>query len=63
MLQTHAPCCPGSFDPAAGDPDALARIRVQDAQHLKHVVNQLRRANHVTGTKTLMVLDSWSRPT
>jgi Lrp/AsnC family transcriptional regulator, leucine-responsive regulatory protein len=47
----------------AGDPDALARIRVQDAEHLKHVVNQLRRADHVTGTKTLMVLDSWSRPT
>jgi Lrp/AsnC family leucine-responsive transcriptional regulator len=46
----------------AGDPDALARIRVHDIRHLKHVVNRLRRAPHVTGTKTLMVLDRWTRP-
>ena len=45
----------------AGDPDALLRIRVNDVEHLKAVVNQLRRTGRVTGTKTLMVLDRWSR--
>jgi len=46
----------------AGDPDALARIRVEDVDHLKQVINRLRRSGRVTGTKTLMVLDVWSRP-
>lgn len=46
----------------AGDPDALLRIRVDDVEHLKRVVNRLRRTGRVTGTKTLMVLDHWSRP-
>jgi Lrp/AsnC family leucine-responsive transcriptional regulator len=45
----------------AGDPDALARIRVHDVDHLRDVVNKLRRAELVTSTKTLMVLDSWRR--
>jgi Lrp/AsnC family leucine-responsive transcriptional regulator len=45
----------------AGDPDALVLIRVGDVAHLKRVVDQLRRSGHVTGTKTLMVLDAWSR--
>jgi Lrp/AsnC family leucine-responsive transcriptional regulator len=45
----------------AGDTDALARIRVHDVEHLKHVVNRLRRSSHITGTRTLMVLDSWTR--
>ena len=45
----------------AGDPDALIRIRTSDVEHLKHVVNGLRRSRHITGTKTLMVLDSWHR--
>jgi DNA-binding Lrp family transcriptional regulator len=45
----------------AGDTDALARIRVRDVEHLKNVVNRLRRSPHVTGTRTLMVLDSWTR--
>lgn len=45
----------------AGDPDALLRIRVDDVEHLKTVVNQLRRTGRVTGTKTLMVLDRWAR--
>ena len=43
----------------AGDPDALLQIQVEDVAHLKKVVNQLRRTEHVRGTKTLMVLDSW----
>ena len=45
----------------AGDPDALARLRVHDVEHLKHVVNALRRTQYITGTKTLMVLDHWGR--
>jgi len=45
----------------AGDPDALLRIRVDDVEHLKVVVNRLRRTGRVTGTKTLMVLDRWAR--
>ncbi len=45
----------------AGDPDALLHIRVDDVEHLKQVVNQLRRTGRVTGTKTLMVLERWSR--
>jgi Lrp/AsnC family leucine-responsive transcriptional regulator len=45
----------------AGDPDALLRIRVTDVEHLKAVVNRLRRTGRVTGTKTLMVLARWSR--
>jgi Lrp/AsnC family transcriptional regulator, leucine-responsive regulatory protein len=45
----------------AGDPDALVRIRVRDVPHLKNVVNRLRTAQPITGTKTLMVLDRWTR--
>jgi Lrp/AsnC family transcriptional regulator, leucine-responsive regulatory protein len=45
----------------AGDPDALVRIRVESVQHLKQVVNNLRRSGRITGTKTLMVLDRWAR--
>jgi Lrp/AsnC family transcriptional regulator, leucine-responsive regulatory protein len=45
----------------AGDPDALVRIRVEDMEHLKQVVNALRRSGRITGTKTLMVLDRWAR--
>lgn len=44
----------------AGDPDALARIRVRDADDLKRVIDLLRRSGKVVGTKTLMVLGSWS---
>ena len=45
----------------AGDTDALIRIRVDDVEHLQHVVKGLRRIGRVTGTKTLMVLERWSR--
>ena len=45
----------------AGDPDALARIRVDDMDHLQEVINKLRKSGKVTGTKTLMVLGRWSR--
>lgn len=42
----------------AGDPDALAWIRVSDVQNLKRVIDRLRSSGKVTGTKTLMVLNS-----
>ena len=44
----------------AGDPDALAWIRVRDVADLKRVIDQLRRSGAVVGTKTLMVLGVWS---
>jgi Lrp/AsnC family transcriptional regulator, leucine-responsive regulatory protein len=40
----------------AGDPDALVRIRVTDLDHLKRVVDRIRRSGKITGTKTLIVL-------
>jgi Lrp/AsnC family leucine-responsive transcriptional regulator len=40
----------------AGDPDALAWIRVRDVHDLKRVIDLLRKSGVVTGTKTLMVL-------
>jgi Lrp/AsnC family leucine-responsive transcriptional regulator len=40
----------------AGDPDALAWIRVRDVEDLKRVIDLLRRSGRITGTKTLMVL-------
>jgi Lrp/AsnC family leucine-responsive transcriptional regulator len=45
----------------AGDPDALAWIRVGDVQELKTVVDQLRNGAEITGTKTLIVLDRSTR--
>ncbi len=45
----------------AGDPDALARMRVSSVQHLGDVIDRLRQHGDVVGTKTLMVLSSWRR--
>ncbi|MCP2337996.1 Lrp/AsnC family transcriptional regulator [Actinomadura rupiterrae] len=45
----------------AGDPDALVSIRARDMRHLQQVIDTLRRAGNVTGTKTLMILDVWTR--
>ncbi|MGB3481854.1 MAG: Lrp/AsnC family transcriptional regulator [Mycobacterium sp.] len=45
----------------AGDPDAIARIRAANIHDLQRVVNLLRTNGRVTGTKTLVVLNSWSR--
>ncbi len=42
----------------AGDPDALAWIRVRNVADLKRVIDRLRGTGHVTGTKTLMVLNT-----
>ena len=47
----------------AGDPDALAWIRVSDVHELKRVIDRLRGSGDVIGTKTLMVLGtSASKP-
>lgn len=40
----------------AGDPDALVRLRVKDADHLRDTVIKLRQLKHVTGSKTLFAL-------
>jgi Lrp/AsnC family leucine-responsive transcriptional regulator len=40
----------------AGDPDALAWLRVRDVHDLKRVIDRLRSSGNVTGTKTMMVL-------
>jgi Lrp/AsnC family leucine-responsive transcriptional regulator len=40
----------------AGDPDALALLRVRDVDDLKRVIDRLRSTGVVVGTKTLMVL-------
>jgi Lrp/AsnC family leucine-responsive transcriptional regulator len=45
----------------AGDPDALAWIRVRDVDDLKRVIDLLRRSGRVTSTKTLMVLGTSTR--
>lgn len=47
----------------AGDPDALVRLRVSDLDHLKRVIDRIRRSGRVTGTKTLIVLGSRRRTT
>ena len=40
----------------AGDPDAIAWIRVSDVNELKRVIDRLRNRGDVIGTKTLIVL-------
>jgi Lrp/AsnC family leucine-responsive transcriptional regulator len=47
----------------AGDPDALAWIRVSDVHELKRVIDRLRGSGDVIGTKTLMVLGTSSPKT
>ena len=46
----------------AGDPDALEWLRVADVRDLKRVIDQLRRAGNVTGTKTMIVLGGQGHP-
>jgi Lrp/AsnC family transcriptional regulator, leucine-responsive regulatory protein len=43
----------------AGDPDALALLRVRDVEDLKRVIDQIRRRG--AGTKTLMVVGTSAR--
>ncbi len=47
----------------AGDPDALVWLRVRDMAHLQTTIDEIRRQHQVTGTKTLIALESWSRGT
>lgn len=49
------------FFTIAGDPDAVVRMLVSDVDHLQRVVNALRRTGKITGTKTLIVMNSWDR--
>ena len=56
---THLPEVIESFT-LAGDPDALVRVRVRDLDHLKSVVDRIRRRRRggpqVLGTRTVIVL-------
>lgn len=45
----------------AGDPDALAWLRVKDVNALKAAIDKIRASSQVIGTKTLMVLGSTVR--
>ncbi|GAA2580443.1 Lrp/AsnC family transcriptional regulator [Dactylosporangium fulvum] len=49
------------FFTIAGDPDAMLRFRVENVDHLQRVVNAIRRSGKVSGTKTLIVMNSWDR--
>ena len=40
----------------AGDTDALLRVRVNDLDHLRRVIDRIRRSSEITSTKTLIVL-------
>ncbi len=50
----------------AGDPDALVRLRVRDVEHLKRVLDRIRRSKRgsakIINTKTLIVLGSRTGP-
>jgi DNA-binding Lrp family transcriptional regulator len=56
---THLPEVVESFT-LAGDPDALAHVRVRDLNHLKDVVDRIRRGRRggpkVIATRTMIVL-------
>ncbi|MFC0623135.1 Lrp/AsnC family transcriptional regulator [Kribbella deserti] len=45
----------------AGDPDALVRIQVEGVEDLRRVVSSLRSAEAIASTKTLVVLEQWTR--
>jgi Lrp/AsnC family leucine-responsive transcriptional regulator len=45
----------------AGDPDALAWIRVRDVDELKRVIDRIRGSGDVVGTKTHIVLGTSTR--
>jgi DNA-binding Lrp family transcriptional regulator len=45
----------------AGDPDAVVHFRVRDLTHLQEAIDRLRRTGNLVGTKTLMILGSWTR--
>ena len=45
----------------AGDPDALVRLVVADAEQLRKAINVLRHSDGVLSTRTLLVIGSWRR--
>ena len=45
----------------AGDPDALVWMRARDLRHLQEAIDEIRRSRRVTSSKTLIVLESWTR--
>jgi len=45
----------------AGDPDALIRLVVDDAEQLRRAINTLRHTDGVLSTRTLLVIGSWRR--
>lgn len=45
----------------AGDPDAIVRVRVRDAEQLRAAIVTLRREPDVASTRTLLVIDAWRR--
>jgi DNA-binding Lrp family transcriptional regulator len=61
----HLPEVVESFT-LAGDPDALAHVRVRDLNHLKDVVDRIRRGRRggakVTTTRTMIVLGRTDYP-
>lgn len=45
----------------AGDPDGLVKFRARNLNHLQQVVNAIRKAPIVAGTKTLIAMSVWDR--
>jgi Lrp/AsnC family leucine-responsive transcriptional regulator len=45
----------------AWDPDAVVWLRVEDRDGLRQAIDGIRRNVEVTGTKTLLILESWWR--
>lgn len=45
----------------AGDPDAVVWLRARDMAHLQRTIDQMRHNERITSSKTLIVLDSWSK--
>ncbi|MFJ1756381.1 Lrp/AsnC family transcriptional regulator [Kitasatospora sp. NPDC088134] len=46
----------------AGTTDAFFRLRVRDVEHLQQVIDTIRRTGKVEGTRTCMVIRTWTRP-
>ncbi|CAM5625533.1 hypothetical protein GCM10010222_33850 [Streptomyces tanashiensis] len=47
----------------AGTSDALLKLRVRDVKHLQQVINAVRRTGKVEGTKTFIIMNTWTRAT
>src|SRR5262249_39565023 len=62
-IVASAAAIPGGQEPftTAGHTDAPARIPRPDVEPRRQVFHRLPTSSHITSTRTLMVLDSWSR--